>query len=65
MPKKSCKVCGELGQEVGQPCARCGAVVPSASSVELQGRARDPNFTTNKAKRDDDPPAASRSTSRL
>jgi hypothetical protein len=65
MPKKSCKVCGELGQEVGHPCARCGAVVPSASSVELQGQAREPNFTTNKAKRDVDPPAGGRSTSRL
>ena len=65
MPKKSCKVCGELGQEVGTACARCGATIPSASAVELQGRARDPNFTTNKAKRDDDPPATSRSTSRI
>ena len=65
MPKKSCKVCGELGQEVDTACARCGATIPSASAVELQGRARDPNFTTTKAKRDDDPPATSRSTSRI
>ncbi len=65
MPKKSCKVCGELGQEVGEPCAKCGAVVPTASTVELQGRAREPNFTTNRAKRDDEPPAAGPSTTRI
>ena len=65
MPKKSCKVCGELGQEVGKPCGRCGATIPSASTVELQGRARDPNFTTNKAKREDEPPAAGRSTTQI
>ena len=65
MAKKSCRSCGEPGQEVGQPCSRCNAVVPAASTVELQRRARDPNFTTNRAKRDDDPPPAGRSTSSI
>ena len=65
MSTTSCKVCGALRQKTGEPCTDCSAVVPATSTVELQRQARDPNFTTNRAKRDAEPPGAGPSTSRI